>query len=121
MKTTSIRSTSRPSRAPAATPSPPARPRPSCTPSCATPAIPFYTGKQKLVDTGGRVERFERRYGRRGKKSYRTSASASSVPSSSARWWLVIGGKRGFARRRFIPFPLAPGWSSAKADVVGSS
>ena len=30
---------------------------------------PFYTGKQKLVDTGGRVERFERRYGKRGKKS----------------------------------------------------
>ena len=26
---------------------------------------PFYTGKQKLVDTGGRVERFERRYGAR--------------------------------------------------------
>jgi large subunit ribosomal protein L31 len=23
---------------------------------------PFYTGKQKLVDTGGRVERFKRRY-----------------------------------------------------------
>ncbi len=31
---------------------------------------PFYTGKHKLVDTGGRVERFERRYGRRkGKKA----------------------------------------------------
>ncbi len=29
---------------------------------------PFYTGKQKLVDTGGRVERFERRYGQRTKK-----------------------------------------------------
>ena len=27
---------------------------------------PFFTGKQKLVDSGGRVERFERRYGRRG-------------------------------------------------------
>jgi large subunit ribosomal protein L31 len=26
---------------------------------------PFYTGKQKLVDAGGRVERFERRYGKR--------------------------------------------------------
>jgi len=26
---------------------------------------PFFTGKQKLVDTGGRVERFERRYGAR--------------------------------------------------------
>ena len=25
---------------------------------------PFYTGKQKLVDSGGRVERFQRRYGR---------------------------------------------------------
>ena len=24
---------------------------------------PFYTGKQKLVDTGGRVERFKKRYG----------------------------------------------------------
>ena len=29
---------------------------------------PFFTGKQKLVDTGGRVERFERRYGKRGAK-----------------------------------------------------
>ena len=43
-----------------------------CTITCATkPEIrvevcskchPFYTGKQKLVDTGGRVERFKRRY-----------------------------------------------------------
>ncbi len=24
---------------------------------------PFYTGKQKLVDTAGRVERFKRKYG----------------------------------------------------------
>ncbi|HET9611795.1 MAG TPA: 50S ribosomal protein L31 [Acidimicrobiales bacterium] len=29
---------------------------------------PFYTGKQKLVDTGGRIDRFERRYGKRKKK-----------------------------------------------------
>ena len=26
---------------------------------------PFYTGKQKLVDAGGRVERFQRRYAKR--------------------------------------------------------
>jgi large subunit ribosomal protein L31 len=26
---------------------------------------PFYTGKQKLVDSGGRIDRFERRYGKR--------------------------------------------------------
>ena len=25
---------------------------------------PFYTGKQKLVDTGGRVERYKQRYAR---------------------------------------------------------
>ncbi|MFZ7134604.1 MAG: 50S ribosomal protein L31 [Eubacteriales bacterium] len=24
---------------------------------------PFFTGKQKLIDTGGRVERFKRKYG----------------------------------------------------------
>jgi large subunit ribosomal protein L31 len=29
---------------------------------------PFYTGKQKLVDTGGRVERFQRRYNKSAKK-----------------------------------------------------
>ena len=29
---------------------------------------PFYTGKQKLVDTGGRVERFQRRYEKAQKK-----------------------------------------------------
>ncbi|HUY86836.1 MAG TPA: 50S ribosomal protein L31 [Acidimicrobiales bacterium] len=29
---------------------------------------PFYSGKQKLVDTGGRVERFQRRYGARNKR-----------------------------------------------------
>ena len=26
---------------------------------------PFYTGKQKILDVGGRVERFERRFGKR--------------------------------------------------------
>ena len=31
---------------------------------------PFFSGKQKLIDTAGRVERFQRRYG----KSKRASA-----------------------------------------------
>jgi len=30
---------------------------------------PFYTGKQKLLDTGGRVARFERRYAKAASKS----------------------------------------------------
>lgn len=29
---------------------------------------PFYTGKQRLVDTAGRVERFRRKYGQAYKK-----------------------------------------------------
>jgi large subunit ribosomal protein L31 len=29
---------------------------------------PFYTGKQKLLDTGGRVARFEARYGKKAAK-----------------------------------------------------
>lgn len=29
---------------------------------------PFYTGKQRLVDTAGRVERFRQRYAAKGKK-----------------------------------------------------
>ena len=28
---------------------------------------PFYTGKQKILDTGGRVARFEKRYAQKGK------------------------------------------------------
>jgi large subunit ribosomal protein L31 len=30
---------------------------------------PFFTGKQKLVDTAGRVERFRRRYQKAGKST----------------------------------------------------
>ncbi len=35
---------------------------------------PFYTGKQKLVDTGGRVERFQRRVAK-GRRARSTTAS----------------------------------------------
>ena len=39
---------------------------------------PFYTGKQKLVDTGGRVERFQKKYGSRSKP--RTEAPPVEAP-----------------------------------------
>ncbi len=29
---------------------------------------PFYTGKHKIMDSGGRVDRFKQRYGGKGKK-----------------------------------------------------
>ena len=42
---------------------------------------PFYTGKQKLVDSGGRVERFQRRYG---KKSFTGSGDAAAEEAPEA-------------------------------------
>lgn len=35
---------------------------------------PFYTGKQHFVDTAGRIEKFERRYGSRGGASTEAEA-----------------------------------------------
>lgn len=41
---------------------------------------PFFTGKQKLVDSGGRVERFQKRYG----KSSFTKAGESASDGEEA-------------------------------------
>ena len=38
---------------------------------------PFYTGKQKILDTGGRVARFEKRYGKKSKQH--TSRQSDSI------------------------------------------
>ena len=40
---------------------------------------PFYTGKQKIFDSGGRVARFEKRYGKR--KAEAAPDSAGSTDS----------------------------------------
>ena len=37
---------------------------------------PFYTGKQKLVDTAGRVDRFKRMYGARGASVVETNSKS---------------------------------------------
>lgn len=42
---------------------------------------PFYTGRQKLVDTGGRVERFQRRVA----KGRQRTAGRLEVPSTPIR------------------------------------
>jgi len=38
---------------------------------------PFFTGQMKIVDTAGRVERFEKRYGRRKKADAAAEADES--------------------------------------------
>ena len=40
---------------------------------------PFYTGKQKILDTGGRVARFEARY----KKAAPAEAAAAEAPAEA--------------------------------------
>jgi large subunit ribosomal protein L31 len=49
---------------------------------------PFYTGKQKLVDTGGRVERFQKKYANRRPAAkpqvQQAEAPATEAPSSEA-------------------------------------
>ena len=37
---------------------------------------PFYTGKQKIMDTGGRIARFEQRYGKRADKATEKATDA---------------------------------------------
>lgn len=36
---------------------------------------PFFTGKQKLIDTAGRIERFHRKYGKKGDKDSKAKKS----------------------------------------------
>lgn len=36
---------------------------------------PFYTGKQKIVDTSGQVDKFKKRFGQLGKKSKKEEAA----------------------------------------------
>ena len=43
---------------------------------------PFYTGKQKLVDTGGRVERFQKKYANRAKPKAEERGAASAGPQN---------------------------------------
>ena len=47
---------------------------------------PFYTGKQKLVDSAGRVERFQRKYGDNtpvvGKRGKKGKANSEDAPAA---------------------------------------
>jgi large subunit ribosomal protein L31 len=45
---------------------------------------PFYTGKQKLVDTGGRVDKFRKRFGNKTKAAPVAEAPAEEVVAEEA-------------------------------------
>jgi large subunit ribosomal protein L31 len=44
---------------------------------------PFYTGKQKIVDTAGRVDRFQQKYGVRGKAKAAPAADSEQSQEGS--------------------------------------
>jgi len=45
---------------------------------------PFFTGQMKIIDTAGRVERFERRFGRRKKTDETTEAEGTAAAAPEA-------------------------------------
>ncbi len=45
---------------------------------------PFYTGKQKLVDTGGRVERFNKKYANRPGPGRAAQTPEQNAPAADA-------------------------------------
>ena len=49
---------------------------PYCVLDISSASHPFYTGKQKLVDTGGRVDKFRKRFGNKSKAASATEAPA---------------------------------------------
>ena len=63
---------------------------------------PFYTGKQKILDTGGRVARFEARYAKKADKKEPTRPSRS-VPAPTRPRAAWAGARRFVARRRSAP------------------
>ena len=45
---------------------------------------PFFTGRQKLIDTEGRVERFTKRFGAQSVETRKTAAKAAKAEAASA-------------------------------------
>ena len=53
---------------------------PYCVLDISSASHPFYTGKQKLVDTGGRVDKFRKRFGNKTKAAAVAEPAAEEAP-----------------------------------------
>ena len=53
---------------------------PYCVLDISSASHPFYTGKQKLVDTGGRVDKFRKRFGNKKKAAAVAEPAAEEAP-----------------------------------------
>ena len=81
---------------------------------------PFYTGKQKILDTGGRVARFEKRFGKRARPRRRRDRRQVAPPTAP------VPPLRGAGRAPFVmsaaAHPVAersPPMSSSDGDLLG--
>tara|TARA_Y100000768_G_scaffold126350_1_gene93688 strand:+ start:389 stop:823 length:435 start_codon:yes stop_codon:yes gene_type:complete len=54
---------------------------PYCILDISSASHPFYTGKQKLVDTGGRVDKFRKRFGNKTKAAPEAEIAAAETPA----------------------------------------
>jgi large subunit ribosomal protein L31 len=45
---------------------------------------PFYTGKQKILDAAGRVERFNRKYGKKNAETATETKEEAAAPAENA-------------------------------------
>ena len=57
---------------------------PYCVLDISSASHPFYTGKQKLVDTGGRVDKFRKRFGNKTKAAPVDQAPVEEAPVEEA-------------------------------------
>jgi len=53
---------------------------PYCVLDISSASHPFYTGKQKLVDTGGRVDKFRKRFGNKTKSKPEAELASDEEP-----------------------------------------
>tara|TARA_B100000459_G_scaffold141403_1_gene101172 strand:- start:547 stop:903 length:357 start_codon:yes stop_codon:yes gene_type:complete len=57
---------------------------PYCVLDISSASHPFYTGKQKLVDTGGRVDKFRKRFGNKSKAAPVVDSESEEVASGES-------------------------------------
>lgn len=79
---------------------------------------PFFTGKQRLIDTEGRVERFQKRYQKSGMRTVKRAPSAERRKAAAARKATPsIIEKAVEAHRQAKTKPAAPKPAAHKQDV----
>ena len=80
---------------------------------------PFFTGQMKIVDTAGRVERFERRYGARKKKpAAAAEEAAAEAPTEEAPAQEPANSEKADDRAKMKEAPATPTEAPVEAEAA---